>query len=101
MRQQFVCRVDWDAYILKSINKTASLIAAGAHSGAILNARPDNVVAGLKDYGVNLGVCFQIVDDLLDVTGSAKQTGKPVGDLRIACTAPALYGRRNDSSSLD
>ncbi|MFA7341312.1 MAG: polyprenyl synthetase family protein [Candidatus Obscuribacterales bacterium] len=103
MRQQFVCRVDWDAYILKSINKTASLIAAGAHSGAILNARPDNVVAGLKDYGVNLGVCFQIVDDLLDVTGSAKQTGKPVGnDLRNGLlTAPALYVlERNDSSSL-
>ena len=103
MRQQFVCRVDWDAYILKSINKTASLIAAGAHSGAILNARPDNVVSGLKDYGVNLGVCFQIVDDLLDVTGSADQTGKPVGnDLRNGLlTAPALYVlERNDSSSL-
>lgn len=103
MRQQFVCRVDWDAYILKSINKTASLIAAGAHSGAILNARPDNVVSGLKDYGVNLGVCFQIVDDLLDVTGSAEQTGKPVGnDLRNGLlTAPALYVlERNDSSSL-
>ncbi|CAN5332824.1 solanesyl diphosphate synthase [soil metagenome] len=103
MRQQFVCRVDWDAYILKSINKTASLIAAGAHSGAILNARPDNVVAGLKDYGVNLGVCFQIVDDLLDVTGSASQTGKPVGnDLRNGLlTAPALYVlERNDGSSV-
>lgn len=102
MRQQFVCTVDWDGYIRKSVNKTASLIAAGAHSGAILNARPDNVVSALKDYGVNLGVCFQIVDDLLDVTGSAIETGKPVGnDLRNGLlTAPALYViEKNDAAS--
>jgi len=102
MRQQFVCTVDWDAYIQKSVNKTASLIAAGAHSGAILNARPDAVVSALRDYGTNLGVCFQIVDDLLDVTGSAQETGKPVGnDLRNGLlTAPALYVlEKNDSSS--
>lgn len=93
MRQQFSTRVDWDAYIQKSIGKTASLIAAGTHSGAILNGRPDNVVAALKDYGIALGLCFQIVDDLLDITASAEETGKPAGnDLKNGLiTAPALY----------
>lgn len=93
MRQQFSLKVDFDAYIAKSIGKTASLIAAGAHCGAILNARSNEVIQGLKDYGVNLGICFQIVDDLLDLTGSAAKTGKPVGsDLRNGLiTAPALY----------
>lgn len=93
MRQQFSTRVDFDAYIQKSIGKTASLIAAGTHSGAILNGRPDNVVSSLKDYGVALGICFQIVDDLLDVTASSEETGKPAGnDLRNGLiTAPALF----------
>ena len=92
MRQQFSTVVDWEAYYQKSIKKTASLIAAGAHSGAILNARPNEVVAGLKEYGVKLGLCFQIIDDILDVTGTVKETGKPVGsDLRNGLiTAPAL-----------
>jgi all-trans-nonaprenyl-diphosphate synthase len=93
MRSQFSTAVDWDAYIQKSIKKTASLIAAGAHSGAILNARPNHVVAGLKDYGVKLGLCFQIIDDVLDITGTVKETGKPVGgDLKNGLiTAPALH----------
>jgi len=93
MRGQFSTVVDWDAYFQKSINKTASLIAAGSHSGAILNARPDNVVNALKDYGVKLGLCFQIVDDVLDITGTEKATGKTVGsDLKNGLiTAPALH----------
>ena len=93
MRQQFSTVVDWDGYVQKSIKKTASLIAAGSHSGAILNARSNDVVAALKEYGVKLGLCFQIVDDVLDVTGTVKATGKPVGgDLQSGLvTAPALH----------
>lgn len=93
MRQHFSLKVDFDAYIQKSIGKTASLIAAGAHCGAILNARPDSEIKALKDYGINVGICFQIVDDLLDITSSTAKTGKPVGsDLRGGViTAPALY----------
>lgn len=92
MRGQFSTVVDWDAYFNKSVKKTASLIAAGAHSGAILNARPNEVVAALKVYGERLGLCFQIVDDVLDITGSEQTTGKPSGsDLRNGLiTAPAL-----------
>jgi len=93
MRQQFSTELTFDDYIKKSINKTASLFGAGAHSGAILNANPDTAVSALKEYGLNLGLCFQIVDDLLDVIGESNTMGKMAGsDLRGGVlTAPALY----------
>lgn len=93
MNQQFVCKVDWDAYIHKSVCKTASLFSAGTHSGPILNLAGDLVVGSMKDYGTNLGICFQIVDDLLDVTSSSSELGKPAGgDLAQGIlTAPALF----------
>jgi all-trans-nonaprenyl-diphosphate synthase len=102
MRNQFSTVVDWDGYLHKSINKTASLFAAGSHSGAILNSQPDNVVASLKSYGLNLGLVFQLVDDLLDITGTSQELGKPAGgDLRSGViTAPALFIlERNDAIS--
>lgn len=93
MRQQFVTAVDFDAYIQKSIWKTASLFAAGTHSAPILNGCNDEVVAAMKEYGINLGICFQIVDDLLDYTGSSDKLGKAAGsDLQQGVvTAPALH----------
>lgn len=102
MRSQFNTEVNWQGYINKSIAKTASLFAAGAHAGAILNAASDETVQALKDYGVNLGICFQIVDDLLDITGEATELGKqPGSDLRAGVvTAPALYIlERNDAAA--
>jgi len=101
MRSQFNVEVNWEGYINKSIAKTASLFAAGAHAGAILNAATDEVVQALRDYGVNLGICFQIVDDLLDVTGEATELGKqPGSDLRAGViTAPALYVLERDDSA--
>lgn len=93
MRQQYSTQVDWQGYIGKSIAKTASLFAAGSHSGAILNAASQDVVAALQTYGLNLGICFQIVDDLLDVIGSSAELGKAAGsDLQGGVvTAPALF----------
>jgi all-trans-nonaprenyl-diphosphate synthase len=99
MRQQFSTEVDWDGYIRKSVCKTASLFAAGSHSGAILNGCDDETVAALKEYGLSLGICFQIVDDLLDVTADSNTLGKPAGsDLQGGLiTAPALFIlQRND-----
>jgi all-trans-nonaprenyl-diphosphate synthase len=102
MRQQYSVNVDWDAYIHKSFCKTASLFAAGSHSGAILNACSDDVISSLKEYGRNLGICFQIVDDLLDVTGATDQMGQqPGSDLQSGIlTAPALFIlERNDATA--
>lgn len=103
MNQQFVCQVDWDAYIHKSVCKTASLFSAGCHSGPILNLSGDEVVGAMKDYGTNLGICFQIVDDLLDVTATSTELGKPAGgDLAQGIlTAPALFvlERKDEAAS--
>lgn len=93
MKQQFSSAVNWDEYTRKTIAKTASLFAAGSHSGAILNGASHEVVEALKGYGLNLGICFQIIDDLLDVIGTSESLGKePGSDLRSGIvTAPALF----------
>lgn len=93
MRAQFLVAVDWDLYVKKSIGKTASLFAAGCHSGPILSGCPDSLVAATRDYGLNLGICFQIIDDLLDFTATTGDLGKPAGsDLASGVvTAPALF----------
>lgn len=93
MRAQYLTSVDWEAYIHKSFCKTASLFAAASHSGAILNGCPNETVESLKQYGRNLGILFQVVDDLLDVTGNTEQMGKEAGsDLQSGIlTAPTLF----------
>lgn len=93
MKQQFAYETNWDAYIRKSVSKTASLFAAGCHSGPILNGCNDEIVSAFKAYGLNLGICFQIVDDLLDITATSEELGKASGsDLaQGVITAPALF----------
>ena len=59
--------------------KTGALMAASCEMGAILGQANDAQRAALKDYGFKLGLAFQIVDDVLDVTGDVEVLGKPVG----------------------
>ena len=59
--------------------KTGALIAFACESGAILGKAPSELRAALRGYAHDLGLAFQIADDLLDVQGSAAATGKPVG----------------------
>src|SRR5690242_17921064 len=58
--------------------KTGALIAFACESGAILGKAPVEPRAALRGYAHDLGLAFQIADDLLDVQGSASETGKPV-----------------------
>jgi octaprenyl-diphosphate synthase len=60
--------------------KTAALFAAAAESGALLSRRGDAYVAGMRAYGENLGIAFQLVDDALDYSGRQALMGKTVGD---------------------
>ncbi len=70
-------------YFQSTFSKTASLFAASTESGALLSGAPPSTVHALRDYGYNLGMAFQIVDDILDFTGDEQQLGKPIGsDLR-------------------
>jgi farnesyl diphosphate synthase len=59
--------------------KTGALIAFACEAGAILARAPHEVRLALRGYAHDLGLAFQIADDLLDVEGSAEETGKPVG----------------------
>jgi geranylgeranyl pyrophosphate synthase len=58
--------------------KTGALFAAAAASGAVVGGAKPRVVKDLYEYGLNLGVEFQMVDDVLDLTGSTKEMGKPM-----------------------
>jgi farnesyl diphosphate synthase len=59
--------------------KTGALIAFACEAGAILAKAAGELRTALRGYAHDLGVAFQIADDLLDVEGSAAETGKPVG----------------------
>jgi len=59
--------------------KTGALIAFSCEAGAILAKAPHELRAALRGYAHDLGLAYQIADDLLDVEGSAEETGKPVG----------------------
>ena len=60
--------------------KTAKLFQAAAHSGAVLAKADERSETALRDYGLHLGLSFQLIDDLLDYEGDASTMGKNVGD---------------------
>jgi octaprenyl-diphosphate synthase len=63
--------------------KTAYLFSGSAQIGGMLGTATPEQVRALREYGFNLGISFQLMDDLLDFTGDAEALGKPVGgDLR-------------------
>jgi len=66
-------------YLQRISSKTASLFSLATESGAILSKAPEKSVELLKGYGYNLGIAFQIVDDILDFIGTEETLGKPVG----------------------
>jgi geranylgeranyl diphosphate synthase, type I len=66
-------------------DKTGALLAVSASIGAILAGAPPATIDGFHSFGAELGIAFQIVDDLLGIWGSPKVTGKPVfADLAAA-----------------
>jgi all-trans-nonaprenyl-diphosphate synthase len=82
-----------EAYLDKSYYKTASLMANSSKAAAVLSDASDTKAENLYNYGRHLGLAFQIVDDILDFTGSTEGLGKPAGsDLKSGnLTAPVLY----------
>lgn len=76
------------------IHKTAKMFAASAALGGIAGGADDQQLSALLSYGLNLGLGFQIADDLLDVTANSEQLGKTAGkDVQQGkLTYPALMG---------
>lgn len=76
-------------------SKTGALITASVHCGAIVAGAEEEQEEALKIYGDNIGLAFQIVDDLLDVEATTEQLGKTVGsDIKSdKVTYPSLFGK--------
>ena len=71
--------VDLTRLDLTNRMKTGALLQASARLGAIVGGAPQMVLGAVDEYGENIGLAFQIIDDILDVIGTEAQLGKPVG----------------------
>lgn len=80
-------------YFYRIRRKTALLIAASAQLGAVACGADRSIHLPLRRYGYNVGMAFQITDDILDMIAEQRQLGKPIGgDLRQGIiTLPAIY----------
>ena len=74
-------RTDIDEEVLRHMYrcKTGQLIAVSCVMGAICADAGNETIRAAAEYGLRLGLAFQIIDDILDVTGDEKELGKPVG----------------------
>ncbi|HLF79309.1 MAG TPA: polyprenyl synthetase family protein [Dehalococcoidia bacterium] len=79
-------------YFNRIAGKTASLFATAAQGGAMIGGASPEHAEALRSYGENIGMAFQVVDDLLDVTGTEEELGKPAGSdlMQGTITLPAL-----------
>jgi octaprenyl-diphosphate synthase len=69
-----------DEYLAVIRGKTAELFAAACEVGPVIAGRPVTEQTACRDYGMNLGIAFQLIDDALDYGGTAAALGKNVGD---------------------
>ena len=118
MADAYNCDQTMEGYLDRIYNKTASLFTTAGESGAVLSGASEDIVQALKTYSYNLGIAFQMVDDILDFQGTEQEVGKPVGnDLAHGILTlpgfmsmqrypkdnpiPALFQRPHDESCLD
>lgn len=85
-------------YLQKTYLKSASLISKSCRAAAILSNNPPEIVEAAYSYGRNLGLAFQMVDDMLDYQSTGSDLGKPAGaDLELGlATAPLLFAWRQN-----
>lgn len=83
----------FNQYLTKTYRKTAALVAYSCRIVALIGDCPDEVQERAYNYGKNIGIAFQLVDDALDFISTAEELGKPVGaDISLGlATAPVLF----------
>lgn len=83
---------DVQRYLDRILGKTASLFGTAAEGGAIVAGAPEEYVAPMRHFGIQMGMAFQIVDDILDFTATSEELGKPAGSdlLSGTVTLPTL-----------
>jgi Geranylgeranyl pyrophosphate synthase len=91
--------LDEDTYMRIISNKTASLFASGSMSAALLAECGSDEVQNMYDFAYNIGMAFQIADDVLDIVGKEEYTGKPpFTDMKhSALTLPMIYALKHSS----
>ncbi|MDI6786601.1 MAG: polyprenyl synthetase family protein [bacterium] len=92
-QKQFNDKMSQEEYLEIIEKKTASLISACCKSGISLGSDNEIIIKALENYGLNIGMAFQIVDDCLDLVFSEEKLGKDVGnDLsKGSLTLPVIY----------
>ena len=93
--------VSEEAYFKVIKNKTAMLFQAASHSAAILAETDTETCESLKNFGLELGLAFQLVDDMLDYIGDADTMGKNIGDdlAEGKPTLPLIYAMKNGTET--
>ncbi|MFC1878524.1 polyprenyl synthetase family protein [Chloroflexota bacterium] len=96
-------RANRQEYYERIYAKTAALFVLATQAAAVLGEGSQSRVEALVDYGRNIGMAFQVVDDILDYSGQAELIGKPAGnDLRQGLiTLPAIYYLENNPADAD
>ncbi|KGX92164.1 heptaprenyl diphosphate synthase subunit II [Pontibacillus halophilus JSM 076056 = DSM 19796] len=100
--EQFKDKFDWNqnvrTYLRRIKRKTALLIAASCQLGAVAGNVSVKHEKALYRYGYNVGMSYQIIDDVLDLTSTEEELGKPAGSdlLQGNITLPVLYAMEKD-----
>ncbi|MDR2162345.1 MAG: polyprenyl synthetase family protein [Clostridiales Family XIII bacterium] len=84
------------------VNKTAALIRASVLAGGYIGGADAELIDSLSVYGENLGLAFQIADDILDVTGDEYELGKAIGgdERQRKATYPSIHGMEESRAKL-
>ncbi|MBI4744762.1 MAG: polyprenyl synthetase family protein [Actinobacteria bacterium] len=91
-----------DDYLTKIKNKTASLFSTCCKLGSLVSGAKEEEIEMLGLYGENLGMAFQVYDDVLDVSGKESSTGKSIGtDLRDGTLTLPVFFAMDESSQRD
>ncbi len=95
LTQMFTSRglINRENYYKRIYAKTASLFEMTSRAAAMVSPVDDDVIEAMRDFGYQIGVAFQIVDDILDFSGDQNAVGKPLGSdlLNGLVTLPAIY----------
>ena len=95
LTQMFTSRglINRDNYYKRIYAKTASLFEMTSRAAAMVSPVDESVIESMRDFGYQIGMAFQIVDDILDFNGEQSAVGKPLGSdlLNGLVTLPAIY----------
>jgi len=105
LTQMFTSRglINRDNYNKRIYAKTASLFEMTSRAAAMVSPVNDEMIEAMRDFGYQIGMAFQIVDDILDFSGDQNAVGKPLGSdlLNGLVTLPAIYFAEINPDDLD